>query len=341
MSDNNSAYLQAPSKERVLLSETVPLESPLCIRIEPTRICNFRCEFCRMSVDEYRKRADHQILDFELFLSIIEDIKQSFGHVKNMMLVGTGEPLLHPKFADMVAAITYNHVADTVETTTNASVLTPELSDRLVSAGLSLMRISVNGLSEDDFLKHCGVKISFDDYVKNIAYLFSHRGKMKIYTKIINYMVKDKRSYDRFIAVFGPISDIINVENLVEDSPAIDYKKIAGDDIQFNRTQSNTELLHSKICSMPFYTIDIRADGSVCPCCTPEAPCIGNIKDLSLGDIWKKSAFAFQRKMLEGVNGDPICSVCSSMKFRGRPEDVLDLHVKEIKDRYDRKLIRQ
>lgn len=332
---NSQNHMRAPSGGRLILSESIPLPAPLCIRIEPAQICNFRCEFCPVSLDSFQKQLSHKLMDYDLFLSIVENIKNSFGHVKNIMLLGIGESLIHPRIADMVSEITKSNIADTVEITTNASLLTHELSDALVAAGLSLIRISVNGLSADDYQAYCGTKVDFDAYVNNIAYLYSHKGQTKIYVKILNYMVKSEELYQKFVHIFKPISDIINVENLIETSNDIDFQKIADNDIQFNQTQSNTILQKSKICSLPFYTLQIYADGTVYPCCDFGVESIGNVKTDKLKKIWMTKAAQFQRRMLDGVEGIPFCDSCASMKYRVQPEDVLDSHASDLKLKYD------
>jgi len=35
---------RAPSGKRIILSESVPLSAPISIRIDPARVCSFRCE---------------------------------------------------------------------------------------------------------------------------------------------------------------------------------------------------------------------------------------------------------------------------------------------------------
>ena len=329
--------LRAPG-DRIILSDSVPLSKPLCIRIEPAKVCNFKCEFCLHSTKEFKQKYNCGIMDYNLFLSTVKDIKKSFGKVKNIMLVAMGEPLLNPKIADMVKLISDYNIADTIEITTNASLLTNEISDALCDANLSLLRISVNGLSSEDYKNRCGIDLDFDEFVSNIRYMYSRKNNTKIYTKIMNYMVKKDEEYKKFIDIFEPISDIVNVENLVPMSPnEINYREFAGNDIDFNQTQSNTKLIDCKVCTMPFYTLQINFDGKVYPCCENNAPSIGDVKNMSLNEIWNKYSFNFQRNMLEGLSNITECSECVSAKYTTYPEDKLDDNLEEIIKRYDNK----
>lgn len=328
--------MRAPNSGRIVLAESVPLTAPLCIRIEPSQLCNFRCEFCPLSVEDYRKVQKNELINYDLFLSTVSNIKQSFGHVKHIMLNGMGEPFLHPRIADMVETVSREQICDSVEITTNASLLTPELSDALVSVGLSQLRISVDGLSSEDFQKYCDAKVDFDKYVKNIAYFFEHRGKTRVYTKILNYMVDTNERYETFLRTFGPISDMINVENLIELSQGIDFQEIAGKDTSFTQTMANTAMAEkTRICSMSFFTLQVNVDGAIQPCCAPTAPHIGNVADISLKKVWTDIAISFQRRMLDGIAGIPVCDICPSRKYWIQPEDVLDPYAQDLKNKYD------
>jgi len=322
-----------PSKARVPLAQRVPLPAPFCIRIEPARVCNFRCEFCEVSLEH--KQQNVKFMDYALFCSVVHQIKEAFGRVKNIVLVGLGESLLHPRIADIVREIVENNIAETVEITTNGSLLTPSMSDSLVAAGLNILRISVNGLSSEEYQQRCRANINFEEYVKNIEYFYSHRGQAKLCIKILDYMVQDPARYKQFLDIFEPICDVTVVESLTEMTPEINYKEFAGENFQFDHTQHHTTLSATQICSMPFYSFTINCNGDVQVCCRPGGPYLGNAALAHIKDIWGKSAVSFQRRMLDGVAKVPICESCTFMKYRVLPEDVLDPYVPEIKQRYN------
>ena len=180
--------------------------------------------------------------------------------------------------------------------------------------------------------------MNFADYVENICFLYQHKKNTQIYIKIINYMVQKEQDYRKFFDVFKPISDIIAVESLIDISEKIDYRNFSGQQINFAQTVSSSQIISTNICSMPFYTLLVRAEGSIYPCCDFRVTSIGNIEDgLSLKEIWKNQSYKFQRVMLNGRETIPCCSQCKSMKYLVRPEDCLDEKKEEIKRRYDRK----
>ena len=74
-----------------------------------------------------------------------------FPKVGRVLFTGLGEPLANPKIPDMIRRLAEAHVTDRIEIVTNASLLTHEMTDRLLEAGLTYLRISLQGLSAEKY----------------------------------------------------------------------------------------------------------------------------------------------------------------------------------------------
>lgn len=339
------AFSESEMAKRVPLAEQVPLDKPFAVRISPCCLCNLCCEFCAQVIpgmkDKFGKVGTGGMLEYALFQKIIDDIASAFGKIKQVMLVGRGEPLLHPRIADMVAYAAKQQVADQLEIISNGTLLTHELSNKLIDAGLDRLRISVNGLCGEDYVKHCGRQVDFEQYVEQLRYFYAHKRNASLYIKIINYMVSEPEQRKRFYEIFEPICDIINVENLTDLHNGIDYQKIAGNSISLN-LNTFTPHVHTKICSQPFYSIQIHEGGEAVPCCgldlLPEELILGNVREMPLAEIWRKRSYAMQRRLLDGVEGIPFCEHCQDMLNRVLPEDVLDDAADRLKAVYDEKM---
>lgn len=339
-------YQDSQMSERVPLAEQVPLEKPFTIRISPSSICNLRCEFCMQSIPELRhefgKAGNKGLMEFDFFVKLVDDIKKSFGQIKKISLVGRGEPLLHPRLADMVSYITEQQAATQVEILTNAVTLTPDLSDRLISAGPVTLRISVNGLSSEDYMHYCRFKLDFNRFLEQIEYFFANRGKSSIYIKIINYMVDTPERQEKFFQIFRPICDVINIENLHQTKADIDYQGLATQPEKLYCPQKTTQKVQSEICSNPYYVLQVDESGFVLPCGYASAQLegfyLGNLNDDSIGAIWNQKSYPFQRRMLDGARGISFCRDCSVRFSQVYPEDVLDQSAERLKRVYDNKL---
>lgn len=329
--------------ERLVLADRVPMDKPLVIRISPCCVCNFRCEYCTQSISEmrlaYLKMGIKGMLDYQLFKRIIDEISNSFGFVKKIVLVGMGEPLLNPQIAEMVAYISEKHAAPQTEIITNGVYLSHEMSKQLIDAKLSCLRISVNGLSDEDYLKHCGISVNFSQFVDQIRYFYESKGHLQLYIKIMNYMVEDPKKKELFFKLFGPISDFTNVEFLRRVDENIDVEAITGNSEMLNYTQLGTERIQTAICPDPYYTLQFDENGRVFPCCqklySMNGIVLGNIQDSSLHDIWTQKSYMFQRRMLDGVQGIPVCKDCLGMQTHVYPEDVLDDSRDKLVKKYD------
>ncbi|RLA98495.1 MAG: radical SAM protein, partial [Deltaproteobacteria bacterium] len=151
----------APGGRRVRLAEVLPLRTPFMIEIYPMYACNFFCKYCMMSLEKEKRGAISRkvVMDFDLYKKCIDDITTFPDKLKILRFAGIGEPLLHKKMADMVEYAASKDVADKIEIITNGSLLTPKLSDSLISAGLSRLIVSIQGTTKEKYKEISGVNI--------------------------------------------------------------------------------------------------------------------------------------------------------------------------------------
>ena len=63
---------------------------------------------------------------------------------------------------------------------------------------------------------------------------------------------------------------------------------------------------HGEPCLLPWYTLTVRADGSVPVCCVLQHRSVGNIYESSLAEIWKSEELANLRQALRAsAHGEP------------------------------------
>lgn len=91
------------TENRTKLEEAIPLDSPLVCHVEVTNTCNFKCQFCDSSSNPFYKKFDKGFMDYSLYCKVIDELT-AFPHVpKQLSFHLYGEPLLHPRIADMIA----------------------------------------------------------------------------------------------------------------------------------------------------------------------------------------------------------------------------------------------
>lgn len=330
---------QAPGGGRTRLADVLPLDTPFVIQIFPIYACNFKCGYCIFSVDKASRHfiSDKVIMDFGLYKKCIDDIAEFPSKIKVLRFVGIGEPLLHKNIVDMIKYAVAKNVANTVEILTNASLLTPEISDALVAAGLSRLVVSLQGTNQNKYHDVCEANIDFDNFIGNLGYFFNRKGRVHVYFKIVDCALDNKEDEQRFYDVFGDICDTLAIEYAVPIHAGIDYEKILK-----NKDTAVTQfglpvVAEVKICPQPFFHLQINPDGKVVPCYSFEYPGImGDCNTESVKDIWNGKKFQhFRRTMLDGSkNVCEICANCKIIKYRLFPEDVLNNDAERVKEFY-------
>lgn len=329
---------QAPGGKRTRLAEVLPLKTPFVIQIFPVYACNFRCNYCIFSVDKAKRHfiSDKIMMDYDLYEKCVEDISVFPDKLKVLRFVGIGEPLLHKRLPDMVRCAVDKDVANVVEILTNASLLTPKLSDSLLSAGLTRLVVSLQGTTGERYREVSGVDVEFEKFVQNLRYFFENKGRVQMYVKIVDSSLRGKDDEERFYRIFGDICDTMAVEHTVPIHSGVEYGNILGAEDP-PLTQFGLPVKEVQICPQPFFTLQINPDGKVVPCYSFEYPEImGDCNHQSVPEIWNGAKFRhFRRTMLDGIKSVcGVCSNCSIIKYRLFPEDVLNDDAERLKDLY-------
>lgn len=317
---------------RQKLSDVLPIASPYVVEIFPWDVCNFKCFYCVQS----QGAVDRTRLALDSFRKIIDDLA-GLGHYKQIYLCGSGEPLLHPDIVKMVSYVSNAKIADSVDIVSNGSLLTKELSDSLLDAGLDRLRISLQGITDEDYQKSCGVKISVDSLIENIRYFRRRRDQghypCKVQIKIMEEMIRGREAL--FYERFTDTADDIRLEHL---SP---YNALENENLDdYQSSKYGMDLGRMEICPMAFYRMHIKANGDVFPCCTSTYydDCLGNAIDDDIRTIWhgeKHKKLLLQLLKKEKVTDIRHCNGCHDFKYLSTPADCLDNHIDKLIEKYE------
>ena len=157
--------------DRLELKNALPLRTPYVIHIDPSDTCNFRCKFCPSGNPELMGKTrgrGHGPMDFEVYKGIIDSLREFPDPIRVIRLYKEGEPLVNKHFADMVRYAKASPKVLRVDTTTNASLLTPERSLEIIDAGLDRINISVEGVNAEQYRDFSGHKMDYQQFVDNV-----------------------------------------------------------------------------------------------------------------------------------------------------------------------------
>lgn len=277
------------NEDRVMLKDVVPLDTPFNIGIEVSSLCNARCVYCAHSTKDHGLYEGN--MTWELFLRIIRDIKEFPRKIKLIETFSFGEPLCNPLLAKMIDYIVKSDVAEKVQFTTNALLMTPKRADEIISAGVDTIRISLQGITAKAYKKICGVNMDYDAFLNNLRYLYEHKGNCKIRVKIADIALKDEPNGEKkFEEMFGGISDSMFVEHILPIYAHVNYDEVDKDIFNNSlngRADVEQQKIH-KVCHRPFYRLRITSDGKITAnCCDqPNDIVYGDIHKTNLKKIW-------------------------------------------------------
>src|SRR4030095_2269231 len=180
------------------------LPLPTVLMIENTNHCNAECVMCPRDTLS-RKRG---FMDFGLFEKIIK--KASSEKRKPVThLHGFGEPLLDKRLPDKIrlakeCGITRTYIVS------NASLLFPETSRKIIGAGLDKMKISFYGTDEESY-NSTMKRLDFKVTLQNIKDFLRIRKDMKSQTPrlIVQYLPNETNhgKTAEFRALWSPLID--------------------------------------------------------------------------------------------------------------------------------------
>lgn len=260
-------------------------------------------------------------MDFELYRKIIDDLCTFEKPIKVLRLYKDGEPLLNPRFPEMVRYARERGCALQVDTTTNASLLNPQLNLELIDAGLDRIHISLNGLSDESYRQFTGRKVNFNKLVENIAHFYEHRKNCLVCIKIVGDNLTQEEK-DRFFDIFGNIADRIFIEHIAPCWPTFEMKEAIPNPTVGIYGQEIREVM---VCPYIFYSLSINSDGKVSLCFLDWSRklIIGDLNTQSLKSIWNGKTLLNYRKMhlLKKRKDHPLCGICGQLSH-GLPDNI-------------------
>jgi MoaA/NifB/PqqE/SkfB family radical SAM enzyme len=142
---------------------------PQFVQIEPVGQCNLKCRMCPVM---YREAKPPAFMGYEAYCGLLDQ----FQGVKELHLQGLGEPLLHPRFFDMVRYAVGRGIE--VSTNTNLTALSPRRAEECVTSGLARMHVSLDAGDAATY-EYIRVGARFDKVLRNLRWLTQARRRLE------------------------------------------------------------------------------------------------------------------------------------------------------------------
>lgn len=324
------------SENRLVLHEALPMPHPKAIFLEPTTYCNFKCKYCVHSVgkEKFEKNVrPYQYMTDEMMARIVEQISLLEQPLNLVEISGVGEPLLHPKTPEFIKKIKDTNKVAHVRMITNASLLTKDLTHKIVDAGLDTVRVSLQGIKDETYKAMCGTSIAFERIVENLMYFNENKKNTQLNVKNINIALDDDEK-EEFIRIFEKNCDRLFIEEVFPFFTQVDYNFLEKTDTN----RYHQKKLHLDVCPTAFPSLIVNVEGFISVCGKEVGPCyLGNIKDISFMDAWMgETRTKFLIQQLEKRRYEnKICENCSyPSDSLSSEKDILDPYADEVVKKY-------
>lgn len=307
--------IELRQSQRVDLARQAPLAVPLSLYIEPTSLCNMRCEFCPTGDTELSKRRPNGVMDLEVLSKLVNDIQDWDLQLKRINIYKDGEPTVHPRFLEFVRILKEGAISEELWTKTNGRLLNPEYNQKLIESGLDMIGVSINAVSREGYLRITKTKLDYDKLVAGVMDLCEQaKGtNVRVFVKIADSGFSPEE-IEKFHDDFSG-APITAVEQL-HGWAASDTKDWT---LGTNPTTFEGAPLSDKmVCPLPFFMLAMNWNGTVSLCNDDwlHATVCGDIRTQSLKEIWEGDELRKLRKMhLEGRRHEnPACGNCSNLR---------------------------
>ena len=281
-----SLWVELPKKRKVR-------EYPLLVDLELSSACNLRCPMCYTITDEFKGKVKTDMMDFDLFKKIIDEIA---GKVFAVRLSLRGEPMLHPKFIECVRYAKLKGVKE-VSTLTNGSKLDLEYFEKVIDAGLDWLTVSVDGVDEE--YNKIRLPLKFEDTLSKLKAIKEYKDKnglIKPVIKVQGIWPAIRPNPTKYFEAISPYVD------LMAYNPLIDYLR------------HDSEIVYEAdfACPQLYQRVVIGSDGLVLLCSNDEnGDCIiGDADKESIHEIWHSENFNKIRDVHNRTDGFLSIDVC-------------------------------
>lgn len=257
---------------RIKIIQENRLLYPRTVAIEGTNACNSACIMCGHK-DMVRTQG---IMSLELYKKILEQLQD--WPIRSLLLSGFGEPLLDPHLEERISLAKSKGLGN-IGLVSNASLLSPEKAKKMISAGLDLMHISLDGASPGTYHK---LRPGLDYYkvVENINHILSLSPRPKIHLQVVT--LNDNKA---------EITDLRRLWERKADRLIFRQVQDWAGQVQLQELQYSPHLADRKYwppCLYLWDQLNVYWDGTVPACCLDyEArQIVGNAGHQLLEDIW-------------------------------------------------------
>ncbi len=284
---------------------------PLMVVVAICYVCNAKCPACPYTRSSIRRSyRDAPLMKSSTFRKIADECGKHCAYVR---ISGGGEPLLHPH---MIGLVEYAKRAGAkVGLITNGSKLTPNVTNKLLDAGIDAIEVSVDAADRDTY-SYVRAGLDFDVLLGNVRCLIAKRNGQHSSTRVVASVVNQRAiegKLDTTVAFWREIVDEVQVRKYL--TWGIGDPSESGDAAPYI-----PDLPTRAPCPFPFERLNVDSRGKIefCGFDIAGETDFGNVNETTIGEVWRGGKFNLWRQLLlEGRYEEiPVCRKCPDWKYR-------------------------
>jgi len=237
-------------------------------------------------------------MDFDLFRKVVDECA-ALG-ITHVRVHNYGEPFLDRQLVEKVRYAKSKGIAE-VGMISNGSLITEEIAQGMLDAGLDAINISVDASGKEVF-ESTRLHLKYDDVINNIRTLARLKKESgRTHPKLILSFVRQNNSAEEqaFIREWSQIADKIHITDLHNWAGTLNAKS----DVNFP-------------CYRLWLTFTVLWDGRVSMCCADfdGRHVFGDLRTQSIAEVWNSPLYRAARRQHLESGGPEICRSCDLPK---------------------------
>lgn len=252
--------------------------APPSVHVGLTNACNLRCVYCWNAFLPYPRI----FMTRDVLHALVQGL-MPMGVPR--VIVGGGEPTLHPEFGAMAREL--RRATRFLSIVTNGQWCRPEIPKVLLTTSFDLIEVSVDA-GGAEYYERSRKGGSYARILENLIQLRRQRDILRSSSLInIRLMIRPStaaraRYYSRLLSGYG---DIVMRQYVVQE-PRSDYHDDVYVSVRTGNQPSERAVADAyPKCSIPFKSLSVGPTGDV-PLCAPSRLYLGNVLRRSLEEMW-------------------------------------------------------
>lgn len=320
-----------PDYYRVLYqTHTQPMDDKLVqIHLEPTNGCNIKCVTCH----NMHSATDKGRMPLPLAFKIIDEAWDEMGVAGKLGLFIRGESVIDPNLPQMISYARQKGFQK-ILLSTNIMLLTSDRARKILEAGLSELRLSVDAVDAETFeTTRAGSR--FDVIIKNLEDLHQLRLDMKSDCHFRLHASLHRRSLERIPEFIRRWSHMISQFRF---TVAVNQGGLFPQDVaqKFSGIKFATATTYQIPCRILYDYVGVTWDGKLTSCCVDyrEKFVTGHVEQGLRHGFMSDSAKKLRQDHLDGQFGD-LCGKCGFNNalvdwFEDEINDYVVSHMKDM-----------